>query len=495
MARKQPQQQTLARFFSSPEGYADTYHRSVSDPEGFWSEQGRELLEWKTDFKEAKGQECLITGSITWFAGGELNVADNCVDRHVRAGNGSNVALIWERDEPGEAEKVTYLELQQHVNRMANVLVKHGVRMGDTVTLYMPMAPTAVYAMLACARLGVAHSVVFAGFSAEALATRITDAKCSVVITADQGLRGGKTIPLKKTVDEAIKLCPEGLVKTVLVYQRTGEGASIEEGRDFCLDTELKNVRPVAAPMAYVTSEHPLFRLYTSGSTGKPKGVIHSSGGYLCYASLTHKEIFAYETADVYACVADIGWITGHTYVVYGPLANGATTVLFESIPTYPDAGRYWQMVEEHKINQFYTAPTAIRLLMKEGGEHTTKYDLSSLKILGSVGEPINPEAWKWYSEEVGKGKCPIVDTWWQTETGGVLITPFPNEMNAKPGAATRPFYGVEPVLLDASSGEEIIGNDVNGILALKGSIPGFARTLADDHDRFLDTYFRPYPG
>ena len=485
---------------SATPGYEEAYRRSIEMPEQFWTEQGTSLLHWRREFSRAKGRECLQTGAISWFEGGRLNVAENCVDRHVDAGNGDRPAIIWERDEPGETQVMTYAELQAEVAKFTNVLLANGVggpgsaRQNTTVTLYMPVAPLSVCAMLACARLGVPHSIVFAGFSSEALASRIVDAGSELVITADEGVRGGKKIPLKETVDHAINLCPSGQVKRVLVYRRTGAEVPMTPGRDVDLEAELKAARPVA-PSVDAESEDPLFRLYTSGSTGKPKGVIHSSAGFLAYAALTHREVFGYQDGDVYACVADIGWITGHTYAVYGPLANGATTVLFESIPTYPDASRYWEMVERLKINQFYTAPTAIRLLMKEGDAPVNKYDLSSLRVLGSVGEPINPEAHRWYSSVVGGGRCPIVDTWWQTETGGIQITPLPGCTDAQPGAATRPFYGVSPVLLDASSGEELKGNGVEGVLALKGTTPGFARTLAGDHDRFLETYFRPYPG
>eukprot|EP00051_Salpingoeca_urceolata_P006498 m.85882 g.85882 ORF g.85882 m.85882 type:complete len:703 (-) comp14855_c0_seq2:1393-3501(-) len=468
--------------------YKDMYDRSIADPDAFWSQQSTSLLKWRRPFDTVR-REDLTTGEIVWFEGGKLNVAENCVDRHARE-DPDRVALIWEADDPTQGKKVTYGELLQEVCRLANLLKRRGVRKGDRVCMYMPMTPHAVYAMLACARIGAPHSVVFAGFSADALRSRIQNARCSVVITADEGVRGGKTIPLKDTVIEALEGCNE--VHTLLVSKRTGANVA-STPIDVPLEEEMAKERPYC-PLELVDSEDPLFLLYTSGSTGTPKGLTHTSGGYLTYAALTHKHVFDYKPGDVYACVADVGWITGHTYVVYGPLANGATTLLFESIPTYPDASRYWQMIEKHRINQFYTAPTAIRLLIKHGREPVDKHDLSSLRVLGTVGEPINPEAWNWYNDVVGKGKCTIADTWWQTETGGIMITAQPGFDHIKPGAALKPFFGVEPVLLD-DKGNILEGNDQSGVLCIKHSVPSMARSVFEDHERFLDVYLKPYPG
>ena len=419
-----------------------------------------------------------------------MNVCENCVDRHLDQ-RGDQVAIIWEGDEPGDIRDITYRELHAQTCQFANVLKDHGVKKGDRVCIYMPMIPEAAMAMLACARLGAIHSVVFAGFSAEALRDRINDADCSVVLTADQGLRGTKVIPLKETVDAAVAECPQ--VKTVILKRHTGAEVPIHADRDVYLD-EVMAAASTDCSITYVDSDDLLFLLYTSGSTGKPKGLAHSSAGYLLYAMLTHRYVFDYRDGDIYACVADIGWVTGHSYVVYGPLANGATTVMFESIPTYPDCGRYWDMVERLKINTFYTAPTAIRAIARESDNLVTKYDRSSLRVLGSVGEPINPEAWRWYYDVVGESRCTIVDTWWQTETGGIMITPLPGVTELKPGSATRPFFGVQPVVLD-EHGKEVGGNGVSGILAIKASWPGQSRTIWNDHDRFLDTYYKPFPG
>eukprot|EP00041_Stephanoeca_diplocostata_P021336 m.495735 g.495735 ORF g.495735 m.495735 type:complete len:702 (+) comp21802_c2_seq10:132-2237(+) len=471
------------------EEYQSMYRKSISEPEEFWADEARTRVSWHRDFDKAKLVD-LSQGHIEWFSGGKLNAAENCVDRHLEA-HGDQVALVYEADEPNTGYNVTYKELHENVCRLANVLKSRGVGKGDVVCIYMPMTPHIVYTMLACARIGAIHSVVFAGFSADALAARIQDSHCRTVVTADEGMRGGKSIPLKHTVDEAVAKCPD--VSTVLVQRRTGTDAVAMGPIDVCLDDAMHKA-DVQCPVEVMDSEDPLFILYTSGSTGAPKGLTHTTGGYLTYASMTHDHIFDYKKGDVYACVADAGWITGHTYVVYGPLMNGATTVLFESIPTYPDAGRYWEMVERLNITQFYTAPTAIRLLIKSGDEYVHKYDRSSLRVLGSVGEPINPEAWKWYSEVVGESKVPIVDTWWQTETGGIMMTPLPADTDAKPGAAMRPFYGVEPVLLDPQ-GNELHGNDQRGALGLKQIPPGMSRSIYGDHDRFKKVYYEEVEG
>jgi acetyl-CoA synthetase len=412
------------------------------------------------------------------------------VDRHV-GDRGGQTALIWEADTPGEGRSVTYRELQREVCRLANVLRHHGIRKGDRVAIYLPMMLEAVYAMLACARIGAVHNVVFAGFSAESLRDRINDARCKAVITADEGLRGGKVLPLKRTVDEAVMACPT--VQFVFIVKRTGNKIPFYPQHDVWLREAMDGERPFC-PIEHMDSEDTLFLLYTSGSTGKPKGVAHTTAGYLLQAALTHRYVFDYRPGDIFACVADIGWITGHSYVVYGPLCNGATTVLFESIPTYPDAGRYWEMVQRLGITQFYTAPTAIRAIAREGDAFVQRYDRSSLRILGTVGEPINPEAWRWYYHVVGEGRCPVVDTWWQTETGGILISPLPAATPLKPGSATLPFFGVEPAVLD-EKGVELSGNGVSGLLAIKHPWPGMARTIQNDHQRFVETYLKPFPG
>ncbi len=469
--------------------YQELYDRSVQDPDGFWGDMAREHLVWSKDFDTVNTSD-LSSGQIEWFAGGQLNVSYNCVDRHLET-RANQVAILFEGDQPGDVRKVTYAELHEQVCRCANVLSSKGIKKGDVVAIYMPMIPEAAYVMLACARIGAIHSIVFAGFSAEALRDRINDASCVAVITADQGLRGTKIIPLKETVDAAVAECPS--VKNVLVCKHTGADIAFNAAIDSWLLEDMAVANTSCEPVA-VDSEDPLFTLYTSGSTGKPKGLAHSSAGYLLYAKLTHQYVFDYREGDIYACVADIGWVTGHSYVVYGPLANGATTVMFESIPTYPDAGRYWDMVERLKINSFYTAPTAIRAIARESDDFVTKYDRSSLRVLGSVGEPINPEAWRWYYETVGESRCTIVDTWWQTETGGIMITPLPGVTDLKPGSATRPFFGVQPVVLD-DQGNEIEGNGVSGLLAIKASWPGQARTIYGDHDRFIQTYLSAFPG
>ena len=473
----------------SMEAYRAMYNRSLAEPDAFWREQALAQLDWFHPFGQV--QDCdWEYGQVAWFLNGKLNVCHNCVDRHV-ATRGDQVALIWEADTPGEGKNISYRELQREVCRLANVLRHHGIHKGDRVAIYMPMIPEAVYAMLACARIGAVHNVVFAGFSAESLRDRINDAHCKAVITADEGIRGGKLIPLKRTVDEAVMACPT--VQNVFIAKRTGNKIPFYPQRDVWLREAMDGERTYC-PIEHMDSEDTLFLLYTSGSTGRPKGVAHTTAGYLLHVAMTHRYVFDYHDGDVYACVADIGWITGHSYVVYGPLCNGATTLLFESVPLYPDAGRYWDMVERHHINQFYTAPTAIRAIAREGDTFVKGHDRSSLKVLGSVGEPINPEAWRWYHDVVGEGRCPVVDTWWQTETGGIMISPLPGATPLKPGSATFPFFGIEPVLL-TEQGVEIPGNGVSGLLAIRRPWPGMARTIQNDHTRFIQTYLRPFNG
>ncbi|XP_056284027.1 acetyl-coenzyme A synthetase 2-like, mitochondrial [Pseudoliparis swirei] len=463
---------------------------SVSNSDTFWAAAARHRLTWIRPFHTV--QDCdLSRGRIKWFEGGQLNVSVNCLDRHVHTCP-ERVALIWERDESGSEVKVTYRELLEMTCRLGNLLRRHGVKRGDTVTIYMPTCPLAVASMLACARIGAAHNVVFAGFSAEALAERIRDAQSSTVITVNQGVRGGKVSELKKTVDTAVQSCPG--VQQVFVAMRTETPVAMT-ARDVAMEEEMLKEDLVCEPAA-MNSEDVLFLLYTSGSTGKPKGLVHTQAGYLLYAALTHRYVFNYHDGDVFGCVADIGWITGHSYSVYGPLANGGTTVLFESTPIYPDPGRYWEMVQRLKINQFYGAPTAIRLLLKYGDEWVHKYDRSTLKTLGSVGEPINTEAWEWYHRVVGEGRCPVLDTWWQTETGGICITPRPSEPDAEivPGMAMRPFFGIKPVLMD-TEGKVLTANGVSGALCIAQPWPGMARTIHNNHQRFIETYCLPHPG
>jgi len=436
--------------------YKLLYKDSIENNEEFWEKQAKENLQWQHDFESVSSCE-FEEGLVSWFLGGKLNACENCVDRHAKQ-NGDKIALIWESDQPGVGKKITFKELLREVSRLANVLRHHDIRKGDRVALYMPMIPEAIYAMLACARIGAVHSVVFAGFSAEALRDRINDAKCKAVITANEGVRANRITPLKRIVDEAVMACPS--VKNVFVAKRTENKVPFYEPRDVWLDEAMDAERPYC-PIEHMDSEDTLFLLYTSGSTGTPKGLAHSTAGYLLYAALTHKYVFDYQDGDIFACVADIGWITGHSYVVYGPLMNGATTVIFESTPSYPDSGRYWEMVERLKITQFYTAPTAIRAIQRDGDDLVKKYDRSSLRILGSVGEPINPDTWKWYYEVVGEKRCSVIDTWWQTEIGGILITPLPGATPTKPGSATLPFLGIEPVLL-SQEGEEIKGDNVS---------------------------------
>ncbi|XP_053738074.1 acetyl-coenzyme A synthetase 2-like, mitochondrial isoform X1 [Synchiropus splendidus] len=463
---------------------------SVSNTDAFWAAVARQRLSWIRPFD--KVQDCdLNRGKVKWFDGGQLNVSVNCLDRHVHTCP-DRVALIWEKDEPGSEVKVTYRQLLEMTCRLGNLLRRHGVKKGDCVTIYMPPCPLAVASMLACARIGAAHNVVFAGFSAEALAERIRDAQSNTVITVNQGVRGGKVVQLKKTVDTAVEDCPT--VKQVFVAKRTDTPVAMT-AKDIPLDEEMQKEDVVCEPAA-MDSEDVLFLLYTSGSTGKPKGLVHTQAGYLLYAAFTQRYVFNYHDGDIFGCVADIGWITGHSYTVYGPLANGGTTVLFESTPIYPNPGRYWEMVQRLKINQFYGAPTAIRLLLKYGDEWVHKYDRSSLKTLGSVGEPINTEAWEWYHQVVGEGRCPVVDTWWQTETGGICIAPKPSEPHAEiiPGLAMRPFFGIKPVLMD-NKGQEATSNDTSGALCIAQPWPGMARTIHNNHQRFVETYCQQYPG
>ena len=467
--------------------YERLYRHSLDDPEGFWAEQAQRIdwLEpWRT-VKETSFQRNEV--SIKWFDGGKLNVSANCIDRHA-AKTPNRTAIIWEGDDPAIDKSISYAELKKLVCQMANVLKKHGVKKGDRVTIYMPMVPEAAYAMLACTRIGAIHSVVFGGFSPDSLANRIIDCKSSFLITADEGVRGERIIPLKVNVDQALKRCPD--CKTVLVVERTGNEINWVKGRDFWWHEEALSVSVDCEPEP-MAAEDPLFILYTSGSTGKPKGVLHTTGGYLLYASLTHHLVFDYQSNDIYWCTADVGWVTGHSYIVYGPLANGATTLMFEGIPNYPDASRFWQVCDKHNVTIFYTAPTAIRALMREGEAPVKKTSRASLRILGTVGEPINPEAWLWYYNVVGEGRCPIVDTWWQTETGGILITPLPGATQLKPGSATRPFFGVQPVIVD-SDGKTLEGV-CEGNLCIADSWPGQMRTLFGDHERFVETYFATY--
>ncbi len=470
--------------------YEEMYAASVADPEAFWAEHGKRI-DWMTPFTKVKNTSYAYPDvSIKWYEDGELNVCANCVDRHLET-RGDQTAIIWEGDDPSVDEHITYKKLHDEVSRLANVYKDLGVGKGDRVILYMPMVPEAAYAMLACARIGAIHSIVFGGFSPDALASRINDCGAKLVVTADEGPRGGKNVPLKKNVDAALEISGD---VTCLVVNRTSGGPGNKEGRDHDYRTLVSAASPDCPPEK-MNAEDPLFILYTSGSTGKPKGVVHSSGGYLVYASMTHQYTFDYHEGDIYWCTADVGWITGHSYIVYGPLANGATTLMFEGTPTYPDGGRFWQVCQKHKVNQFYTAPTAIRALMALGPDPVDACDLSDLKVLGTVGEPINPEAWNWYNEVVGKGKVPIVDTWWQTETGGHMMTPLPGATATKPGSCTLPFFGIQPVVLDPQTGKEVEGNGVEGVLAIRDSWPSQMRTVFGDHERFVNTYFQQYKG
>ena len=481
-----------ARAWVDAAGYEAMYRASVEDPEQFWREQAKSL-EWITPFNEVKDVSYDANDlHVRWFADGELNVAANCLDRHL-AKRADQTAILWEPDDPNDSVRlVSYRELHENVCRFANALKRLGVAKGDRVTIYMPMIPETAIAMLACARIGAVHSVVFGGFSPEALKGRIEDCESRVVITADEGVRGGKHVPLKANVDEALETLTGVNVDTVVVVRRTGGKIGWTEGRDHWYRDVVSAASPVCPPTA-LSAEDPLFILYTSGSTGKPKGVLHTSGGYLLFASVTHRYVFDYHDGDMYWCAADVGWVTGHSYIVYGPLANGATTVMFEGVPTYPDASRFWQVVDKHHVNILYTAPTAIRALMREGEASVKQCSRRSLRLLGSVGEPINPEAWEWYYHVVGDGRCPVVDTWWQTETGGILITPLPGATALKPGSATRPFFGVRPAIVDQEG--NILEGEAAGNLVLLDSWPGQMRTVYRDHQRFVDTYFRHFPG
>ena len=468
--------------------YKSMYEQSINSPDIFWAEQANVFLTWQQPWIQVSRSD-LKKGEVAWFIGGKLNVSVNCIDRHLPA-RANQTAIIWEGDDPSEDQFITYQELHDQVCRLANALRERGVKKGDRVCIYMPMIPEAAYAMLACTRIGAIHSIVFGGFSPEALKDRIQDADCQVVITADEGLRGGKRVPLKKNADVALAQCPN--VHTCIVVKRTGGDIAWNGTRDFWYEDLVERQANEAEPEA-MDSEDPLFILYTSGSTGKPKGVLHTTGGYLLQAAMTHKYVFDYQEGDIYWCTADVGWVTGHSYIVYGPLTNGATTLMFEGIPTYPDASRCWQVIDKHGVNSFYTAPTAIRALMGAGNEFVTKTSRASLKILGSVGEPINPEAWEWYYHVVGDNRCPIMDTWWQTETGAHMLTPLPGAIDLKPGSATVPFFGVQPVLLDAE-GKEIIGAG-EGNLCIKTAWPSQIRTVFGDHQRCVDTYYSTYPG
>ncbi|WP_444454788.1 acetate--CoA ligase [Rhodobacter capsulatus] len=472
--------------------YLEMYRESIENPDAFWGREGKRL-DWITPYTKVKNTDFTFGKvSIKWFEDGVLNASVNCIDRHLRD-RALQTAIIFEPDDPKEpAKHITYKELSEKVNRMANVLLSQGIMRGDRVVIYLPMIPEAAYAMLACARIGAIHSIVFAGFSPDALANRINDCGAKLVITADTAPRGGRRTPLKANTDAALLHCSDKV--RCLVVKHTGDQISWVHGRDVDLLYLMEHVSPECPPRP-MNAEDPLFILYTSGSTGKPKGVVHTTGGYLVYAAMTHQYTFDYKDGDVFWCTADVGWVTGHSYIIYGPLANGATTLMFEGVPTWPDAGRFWAVCEKHKVNQFYTAPTAIRALMGQGTEWVEKYDLSSLRVLGSVGEPINPEAWVWYDKYVGKGKCPIVDTFWQTETGGHMITPLPGATATKPGSATNPFFGVKPVVLDPQTAVRIGEVECEGVLCISDSWPGQMRTVWGDHDRFQETYFGQYRG
>ena len=484
-----PSESTVANALIDNSGYQAMYDASIADPDAFWAEHGKRI-DWIKPYSQVSDVSYDKADlHISWFGDGTLNAAANCLDRHL-AGRGDQTAIIWEGDDPADSRHISYAELHEEVCKFANVLKAEGAKKGDRITIYMPMIPEATVAMLACARIGAVHSVVFGGFSPDALAGRIQDCDSNMVITADEGLRGGRPVPLKANTDAALESCPD--CNKVVVVRRTGSDIGWVDGRDVWYHEAMADAS-ADCPPEEMNAEDPMFILYTSGSTGKPKGVLHTTGGYMVYASMTHQYVFDYKDGDVYWCTADVGWVTGHSYIVYGPLANGATTLMFEGVPTWPDSSRFWQVVEKHKVSIFYTAPTAIRALMREGDAPVTGCDRSSLRLLGSVGEPINPEAWMWYHEVVGEGRCPIVDTWWQTETGGILITPLPGATATKPGSATRPFFGIKPVLVDGEN--NLLEGAVDGNLCIDHSWPGQMRTVYGDHQRFIDTYFTTFPG
>ena len=485
----QPAAEIVSRAMVTDESYTAMYGESLSDNDAFWAEHGKRI-DWIKPYSEISDVSYDTKDlHIRWYADGTLNAAANCLDRHL-ATRGNQTAIIWEGDDPADSKHITYAELHEEVCKFANVLKAEGAKKGDRITIYMPMIPEAAVAMLACARIGAIHSVVFGGFSPDALAGRIQDCDSNIVITADEGLRGGRPVPLKANTDAALENCPD--CNKVIVVRRTGGDVAWVEGRDVWYH-EAMSAASADCPPEEMSAEDPMFILYTSGSTGKPKGVLHTTGGYMVYASMTHQYVFDYHDGDIYWCTADVGWVTGHSYIVYGPLANGAVTLMFEGVPTWPDSSRFWQVVEKHKVNIFYTAPTAIRALMREGEAPVKSADRSSLRLLGSVGEPINPEAWMWYHEVVGDGRCPIVDTWWQTETGGILITPLPGATTTKPGSATKPFFGVDPVLVDGDN--NILEGAADGNLCINRSWPGQMRTVYGDHQRFIETYFTTFPG
>ena len=481
-------QEIAASSHNNAENYLRMYQYSIDKPEEFWAEQAKKYLEWSKPWDTVMNCD-FQTGYIRWFEGGTLNVSVNCIDRHLEL-RGDQVAIIWEGDNPSQDKKITYRQLHKEVCKFANVLKSQGVKKGDCVCIYLPMISEAATVMLACTRIGAVHSVVFGGFSAEALKDRIVDSDCHYVVCADEGYRGGKTLAIKANVDLAAEFCPD--LKKVIVIKNTGNLVGWDDSRDIWYDQVMLQASDVC-PAVEMAAEDPLFILYTSGSTGKPKGILHTTGGYLLYAAITFKYVFDYQDGDIYWCTADIGWITGHSYMIYGPLCNGATTLMFEGVPTYPQANRFWRIIDKHQVTIFYTAPTAIRALMAQGNDYVTSTDRSSLRILGSVGEPINPEAWEWYYHVVGDGRCPIMDTWWQTETGGILITPLPGATSLKPGSATLPFFGIIPVIMDTQG--DVMEGVSEGILVISRSWPGQARTIYGDHQRFIDTYFKNYPG
>jgi len=481
-------QKNAASSHSNIESYRSIYQDSIDNPEAFWAEQAKLFLDWIEPWDAVMNYD-YQTGHIRWFEGATLNVSVNCIDRHLES-RGDQVAIIWEGDDPSQDSKITYRQLHKEVCKFTNVLISQGVKKGDRVCIYLPMISEAATVMLACTRIGAVHSIVFGGFSAEALKDRIVDSDCHYVVCADEGYRGGKTLAIKANVDIAVESCPE--IKKVIVIKNTGNPVAWDESRDIWYHQAMLLASEICPPVE-MAAEDPLFILYTSGSTGKPKGILHTTGGYLLYAAITHKHVFNYQDGDIYWCTADIGWITGHSYMIYGPLCNGATTLMFEGVPTYPEADRFWRIIDKHQVNIFYTAPTAIRALMAYGNDYVMRTDRSSLRILGSVGEPINPEAWEWYYHVVGESRCPIMDTWWQTETGGILITPLPGVTALKPGSATLPFFGIKPEIMDAQG--NVMEGVAEGILVISGSWPGQSTTIYGDHQRFIDTYFKNYPG